>query len=95
LVLTANVYHAVSQAINYLVSLDEDRHRIRAEYGIETRRASAVVLIGHPSLHPEVPEEDISEALRVFNAHVNRVEVLTYKTLVDSAMRSLGDFDEN
>ena len=90
LVATAAVHQAVSQAINYLVRLDENRHHIRAEFGIETRRASALVLIGHPGLHPDVPEEDINEALRVLNAHLSRIEVLTYKSLVDSAERSLG-----
>ncbi|UUU25912.1 DUF4263 domain-containing protein [Streptomyces sp. DSM 40750] len=86
----AQVHEAVGQAVNYLVGLDEDRHRIREEFGIETRRAGALVLVGHPALHPDVPEEEITEALRTFNAHMNRVEVLTYKELLDNARRSLG-----
>ncbi|MEV0035297.1 Shedu anti-phage system protein SduA domain-containing protein [Streptomyces sp. NPDC050804] len=87
---TAQVHNAVGQAVNYLVGLDENRHRLREELGIETRRASAMVLIGHPSVQPSVPEESINEALRTLNTHVNRVEVLTYKELVDNAERSLG-----
>lgn len=87
---TAAVHDAVAQAVNYLVGLDENRHRIREEFGIETRRASAVVLIGHPGLQPEVPEDEVNEALRIFNSHINRVEVLTYKDLLDNAERSLG-----
>jgi Domain of unknown function (DUF4263) len=87
---TAQVHDAVGQAVNYLVGLDENRHRLREELGIETRRASAIVLIGHPSVQPSVPEESINEAFRTFNTHVNRVEVLTYKELVDNAERSLG-----
>jgi hypothetical protein len=87
---TAQVHDAVGQAVNYLVGLDENRHRLREELGIETRRASAIVLIGHPSVQPSIPEESINEALRTFNTHVNRVEVLTYKELVDNAERSLG-----
>ncbi|GAA2330145.1 hypothetical protein GCM10009854_01170 [Saccharopolyspora halophila] len=90
LVPTADVHDAVAQAINYLVRLDENRHRLREEFSIETRRASAVVLIGHPAKHPQVPEEAINEALRTLNTHVNRVEVLTYKELLDNAERSLG-----
>jgi hypothetical protein len=86
----AQVHEAVGQAVNYLVGLDEDRHRIRDEFGIETRRASALVLVGHPALHPDVPEEEITEALRTFNTHMSRVEVLTYKELLDNARRSLG-----
>ncbi|MFJ2651833.1 Shedu anti-phage system protein SduA domain-containing protein [Streptomyces sp. NPDC087420] len=88
-----NVHDAVSQAVNYLVGLDENRRRIRDEFGIETRRASALVLIGHPAVQPNVPEETINEALRTLNAHMSRVDVLTYKELVDSADRSLGDVE--
>ncbi|WP_460960356.1 Shedu anti-phage system protein SduA domain-containing protein [Parasphingorhabdus pacifica] len=35
---TSEVHDAVGQAINYLVGLDENRQRIRDEFGIETRR---------------------------------------------------------
>ncbi|MFW6692852.1 Shedu anti-phage system protein SduA domain-containing protein [Streptomyces sp. MAR4 CNX-425] len=87
---TAAVHDAVGQAVNYLVGLDEDRQRIFEDLGIETRRASAIVLIGHPALQPDVPEREINEALRTFNTHVNRVEVITYKELLDNAERSLG-----
>lgn len=87
---TAQVHNAVGQAVNYLVGLDENRNRLRDELGIETRRASAMVLIGHPLVQPSVPEESINEALRTLNTHVNRVEVLTYKELIDNAERSLG-----
>lgn len=86
---TADVHDAAGQAINYLVGLDENRHRIRTELDIETRRASALVLIGHPAAQPQVPEEEIEEVLRTLNSHLNRVEVRTYKDLVDSAERAL------
>ncbi|MEU0478686.1 Shedu anti-phage system protein SduA domain-containing protein [Streptosporangium sp. NPDC006013] len=88
---TAEVHDAVGQAVNYLVGLDENRQQIFEDFGIETRRASAVVLIGHPAVQPSVPEREINEALRTFNTHVNRVEVITYKELIDNARRSLGD----
>jgi len=86
----ADVHHAVMQAVTYLVGLDENRHQIRAELGIEARRASATVLIGHPARHPEIPEDQINEALRTLNTHISRVEVLTYKELIDNAERALG-----
>lgn len=85
---TAEVHDAVGQAINYLVALDEDRNYIRDKFGIETRRA-ATVLIGHPNVQPEVSENEINDALRTLNAHTGRVEVLTYKDLIDSAERTL------
>lgn len=86
---TAEVHDAVSQAVNYLVGLDEHRLRIRDELGIETRRASALVLIGHPSVQPNVAELEINEAFRTLNTHISRVEVVTYKELVDNAERAL------
>ncbi|MFF7034175.1 Shedu anti-phage system protein SduA domain-containing protein [Streptomyces griseus] len=91
---TSAVHDAVGQAINYLVGLDENRQTIYRDLGIETRRASAVVLVGHPGVQPDVPESEINEALRTFNSHMSRVEVLTYKELIDNAERSLGAQDD-
>ncbi|GHG67219.1 Shedu anti-phage system protein SduA domain-containing protein [Streptomyces griseocarneus] len=85
-----HVNDAVGQVVHYLVGLDEHRERIREEFGYETRRATGVVLIGHPDAHPGIPESEINETLRVHNTHRNRVEVLTYKELIDNAERSLG-----
>ncbi|MCA2210562.1 Shedu anti-phage system protein SduA domain-containing protein [Nocardia rosealba] len=87
---TAEVHDAAAQAINYLVGLDENRERIRTEFGIETRRSSAVVVIGHPAAHPDVSEETVADVLRTFNSHMCRVDVMTYKELIDSAERALG-----
>jgi antiviral defense system Shedu protein SduA len=84
------VNDAISQALFYLIGLDEHRLRIRDEMGVETRRASAIVLIGHPAAQPEVPEEAVYETFRTLNTHLARVEVLTYKELVDNAERSIG-----
>lgn len=86
----AEVHHAVMQANMYIIALDENRHQIRAQFGIETRRASATVLIGHPALHPEISEDRINEALRALNAYNARVDVWTYKDLIDNAERALG-----
>ncbi|MFF4607528.1 Shedu anti-phage system protein SduA domain-containing protein [Streptomyces sp. NPDC001339] len=83
------VHDAVGQAINYLVGLDENRERISTEFGIDTRRASALVLIGHPLSQPEVDENEINDALRIHTSHLNRIEILTYKELIDSAERAL------
>ncbi|MEV8547907.1 Shedu anti-phage system protein SduA domain-containing protein [Streptomyces sp. NPDC051572] len=89
---SAQVHDAVSQAINYLVHLDEHRLHIREEFGLETRRARALVLIGHPAAQPGIPEDTINEVLRTANSHLGRIEVLTYKELLDNAERALGDY---
>lgn len=87
--LNAEVHDAIGQATNYLVGLDENRAWVREKYGVDAQRASATVLIGHPAVHPHIPEEQISEVLRTFNTHHTRIDVITYKELVDSAERSL------
>jgi hypothetical protein len=86
---TSEVHNAVGQAVNYLVGLDENRDRIRADFGIETRRASAVVLVGYPTPEDQASEVDVNETLRTLNTHMSRVEVLTYKELIDNAERAL------
>lgn len=88
-VVTDKVHLGIGQALNYLCGLDENRDRISTEFAIDTRRANAVVLIGHPKFQPEVSEQAINETLRIQNAHLSRIEVLTYKELLDAAERSL------
>jgi hypothetical protein len=85
---TSEVHRAVAQAMNYLVTLDEDRTRL-AGLGIDVRRASATVIIGHPAFEPGACETDIDETLRIYNSHLSRVEVVTYKQALDRAARSL------
>jgi hypothetical protein len=87
--LLPEVHDAAAQAHSYLVSLDENRDWVREQFGVDSRRAGATVLIGHPAVQPHLPEEQINEVLRRFTAQHTRVEVLTYKELADSAERSL------
>ncbi|GAB1508058.1 hypothetical protein [Actinophytocola sp. KF-1] len=87
--LMPEVRDAVGQAESYLVSLDENRDWVRERFGVDTRRAGATVLIGHPAVQPHIPEEQVNEVLSRFNAQRTRIAVLTYKALADSAERSL------
>jgi Domain of unknown function (DUF4263) len=88
-ILTAAVHEAVGQVMNYLRLLDERRDAILADFQIDTRRARATVVIGHPGLQNEVEEAVIGEALRTYNSHLARIEVITYKQLLDGAERAL------
>ncbi|WP_234347873.1 Shedu anti-phage system protein SduA domain-containing protein [Streptomyces specialis] len=86
----APAHHAVSQAQNYLRIMDENRHSILADYGVDTRRVSATVVIGHPRyVNGGVTRQEIAETLRTYNAHAVRIEVITYEGLLDSAERML------
>ncbi|MEU7001779.1 Shedu anti-phage system protein SduA domain-containing protein [Nonomuraea sp. NPDC046570] len=85
---SADVHKGVAQAQNYLKLLDENRDMV-LEHGVDTRRATAVLVIGHPDLQTRFSEAQINETLRVYNSHLSRIEVITYKQLLDAAERAL------
>jgi hypothetical protein len=85
-----DVHKAVSQSINYLRSLDEQRAQILADFGIDCRRASATVVLGHSRfVRTGATTEQMSDAMRTYNAHLSRIEVVTYEELLGSAQRFL------
>jgi hypothetical protein len=83
------VHLACSQAMGYLRSLDEHRAAIKSDLGIDCRRASATVVVGHPAFVEPFTEQQVCEAIRTYNAHLSRIEVITYADLIQSAERSL------
>ncbi|MFD8464392.1 Shedu anti-phage system protein SduA domain-containing protein [Streptomyces cyaneofuscatus] len=90
LMLGAPAHQAVSQAQNYLRTLDENRQSILARHGVDARRASATVVIGHPQYVSEnITPHEVDETLRTYNTHMARIEVITYETLLKSAERML------
>lgn len=90
LMLGAPPHQAVSQAQNYLRTLDENRRTILADYGVDSRRASATIVIGHSRyVGGGIAPTEVAETLRTYNTHATRIEVITYETLLDSASRML------
>ncbi|MGV9296452.1 Shedu anti-phage system protein SduA domain-containing protein [Amycolatopsis sp. NPDC003676] len=88
--IVANAVHeGVGQAMNYLTLLDEQRTDLLNEFGIDTRRASATVVVGCRTSPEGPPPADIHETLRIFNSHLSRVEVITYQQLLERAERVL------
>lgn len=84
------IHAAVSQTQNYLRSLDEDRHRIKSEFGIDPRRLHATVVIGHIDQEKSpIPIETIYETIRTHNSHMTRITVMTYDQLVVHARNAL------
>lgn len=75
--------------MNYLRSLDEQRDHILVKYGIDTRRAFGTVVLGHPMfVTGKIDEKLVSEAVRTYNSHLSRVEVMTFADLIEGAERS-------
>ncbi|MFD7412917.1 Shedu anti-phage system protein SduA domain-containing protein [Kitasatospora purpeofusca] len=90
LMLGALPHQAVSQAQNYLRTLDEGRRSILADYGVDGRRASSTIVIGHSRyVGGDITPQEVAETLRTYNSHATRTEVITYETLLDSANRML------
>lgn len=85
-----DVHKAVNQAMNYIRSLDEKRADILADFGIDCRRASATVVLGHPRYIRASPTPvQLADALRTYNSHLSRIEVITYEELTKTAERFL------
>jgi hypothetical protein len=89
LIVGPEVHKATSQTINYLRSLDEQRSLIKSELGIDCRRSFATVVIGHPSFVEDINEVEVAETFRTYNSHLARIEVITYKDLLDGATNAL------
>ncbi|MFB9882071.1 Shedu anti-phage system protein SduA domain-containing protein [Planobispora siamensis] len=89
LIVSGKVHEAAMQCVNYLRSLDHKRDSIWTDFQIDCSRATAVVVIGHPLFVKDCTERELAEALRTYNAALNRVEVITYKDLIDGAARAL------
>ncbi|GAA1268276.1 Shedu anti-phage system protein SduA domain-containing protein [Saccharothrix xinjiangensis] len=84
-----DVNRAAAQVANYLRAFDEDRTGILERHGIEARRASGTVVIGHPMYDVDFTEQQVDEVLRSHNADRSRIEIVTYKQLIDRARRAL------
>ncbi|MCA2218046.1 Shedu anti-phage system protein SduA domain-containing protein [Jidongwangia harbinensis] len=97
LIVADEVHEAVSQCLNYLRSLDETgatlqtlRHN-EGRPAYDFRRSRATVIIGHPdrSATAEINRTRIEQTIRSYNAHLSRIQVLTYADLLDGAERAL------
>ena len=93
----AAVHEATAQAANYLRDLDEQglvtsgvfANELGQRYDMS--RCFATVVIGHSGHYrpSNVEREVIGRTLRQYSATLNRIEVITYDQLVESADRAL------
>jgi hypothetical protein len=93
----ADVHEAACQAMNYLRTLDETGaalttiHANEFRVSYDMRRTFATVVIGHPAhvSNAGADKQIIEQTIRSYNAHLTRVEVITYASLLDAAERAL------
>lgn len=71
----------IGQVENYIGKLDANRHQIRADDYEDTNKIRAKIVIGRDG----TPEEQA--ALRTFNGHLHRIEVITFDQLLRIAER--------
>lgn len=96
-IVSNDVHEAVSQCLNYLRALDELGMALETTYrnelglNIDFRRARGTVIIGHSkSADTGSPEEfHLQQTIRSYNAHLSRIQVITYSDLLDTAARAL------
>jgi len=77
----ADLSTAVGQVQKYIEDLDADRYQISVQDGEDTNKIRAKVIIGRDG------DEAQQKALRRFNGHLHRIEVLTFDQLSRIARR--------
>lgn len=83
------VLDIVNRAIHQLLDVDAQHAAIRDVLGVESRRAFATVVIGHPAYTARLPRDELRNTLRTYSSHLAGLEILTYQQLMDSVERSL------
>lgn len=79
----SEVTKVVGQVMRYLDDIDADRFRIEAHDGENVNKIRAKIIIGRDG------DERQMTALRVFNSHLHRIEVLTFDQLLRTGQRVL------
>lgn len=79
-IVSGDVNRAVNQAAHYISEIEADRGNLIRKYKLDLYKLKAKVLIGH--LPDDDPDEEAKrEALRRYNSHLSRIEVITYDEL--------------
>jgi hypothetical protein len=80
---------SLGQVVRYIEEIERDRDSILAKDKYDTLKVRARLIIGRDG------NEDMMAALRNFNGHLHRIEVLTFDQLVRIADRVLSVFEES
>lgn len=83
----ADLSRVIAQVQHYLAELDGTRDLMIRKFGIDAYKASARIVIGRDG------DEVQREALKRTNAHLHRIEIITFDGLVRIARRVLAHLD--
>ncbi len=80
-IVSADVNDAVNQAGHYISEIERQRDHFIARYKVDLYKVRAKILIGHVDEdHPDVETQRL--ALRMYNSHLHRIEVIPFDGLV-------------
>jgi len=80
-IVSSEVNDAVNQAANYIAGIELRRPSLLAEYDIDFYKLKAKVIIGYVG-RGNAENEAERKAIRTYNSHLHRIEVVTYDELV-------------
>jgi hypothetical protein len=76
---SAELSKVIGQVQNYICELDTNREMIQRKDGEDTNKIRAKIIIGRDG------DENQAKALRTFNGHLHRIEVITFDQLLNIA----------
>jgi hypothetical protein len=77
----------VGQVINYIEQLDAERESLLRRNGLDTNKIRAKIIIGRNG------DDSQLQALRNFNGHLHRIEIVTFDQLLNIGRRVLGHLE--
>jgi hypothetical protein len=90
-----HVEELVQRTMNYLLTVEMQEPLIRSALGVETKRALATVLIGHPAYANEKTKDVVRNTLRTFSRRLVGLEIMTYQELMISVDHTLELYERN
>ncbi len=80
-IVSAEVNDAVNQAAHYISEIEANRSDLLRRRHVDLYKLKAKVILGYID-ETETDEEEKRQALRMYNSHLHRIEVITYDELV-------------
>jgi len=83
------VIDLVQRTMNFLHTVEAQEELIREKLGVESKRALATVLVGHPGLATEKAKNGVRDTLRTYSSRLVGLEIMTYQELMAGVDQTL------